>query len=270
MTKTTYIIPIRIESPDRERNVTTSVKYLIKNTDGRIIIKECARKQLIPQTLGSLLDDKRITYLYEEDHESFHRTKLLNDMIELVETPIVCNYDADVILPPESYRSAEKLILDGNADAVYPYPHSSIGQVQVFFDSDKEAFFSSLNIDDIAKSKWRLCWAHAGFCVFVKTKAYIKAGGEHEGFVSYGPEDGERILRLKTMGLSVKRLDNGAVYHMEHSRTHDSSSRNPHFSMNYRLYDELSKMTKEQLSNHLKDQSYVARRGWKEIISCKQ
>lgn len=268
MPHTTYIIPIRIESPDRERNVSTSVRYLLKNTDGIILIKEYAKEQLVPRTLGEeVMENDRVKYMYEEGQGAFHRTRILNDMLELVDTPVTCNYDADVILSPSTCRSAETLIMSNEADAVYPYPHASTGQIQVFFDNKKDRFLSSLKIEDIISSKWRFCWAHAGFCVFVRTKDYIKAGGEHEGFVSYGPEDGERITRLETMGLAVKRLNDQVVYHMEHSRTHDSSTDNPHYSSNHKLFDDLTKMTRTQLTSHLINQPYVVNRGWKGVIS---
>ena len=44
LTDTTFIIPVRIESEDRLRNVITSVCFLLENFDTRIIIKEFDRQ----------------------------------------------------------------------------------------------------------------------------------------------------------------------------------------------------------------------------------
>ena len=42
-------------------------------------------------------------------------------MIMESDTDIVVNYDCDVILPIESYKSAYNSIMDGVYDVVYPY-----------------------------------------------------------------------------------------------------------------------------------------------------
>ena len=40
LTNATFIIPIRIESDDRLRNVVTSIAFLVENFDTNIIVKE--------------------------------------------------------------------------------------------------------------------------------------------------------------------------------------------------------------------------------------
>ena len=40
LSQATFIIPIRIESPDRLRNVVTTTAFLMENFDTNIIIKE--------------------------------------------------------------------------------------------------------------------------------------------------------------------------------------------------------------------------------------
>ena len=40
LTKTTFIIPIRIESADRMRNAITSIIFLLENFDTNVIVKE--------------------------------------------------------------------------------------------------------------------------------------------------------------------------------------------------------------------------------------
>ena len=40
LSQATFIIPIRIESPDRLRNVITTTAFLVENFDTNIIIKE--------------------------------------------------------------------------------------------------------------------------------------------------------------------------------------------------------------------------------------
>ena len=40
LTSTTFIIPLRCETADRIRNITTTLIYLLRNFDTQIIIKE--------------------------------------------------------------------------------------------------------------------------------------------------------------------------------------------------------------------------------------
>ena len=118
LTKTTFIIPLRIESPDRMRNITTSLIYLLRNFDTQVIIKEhdyesVFIKQVVPmlEEVLTLEQLSNIHHIFEKAEDKvFHRTKLINDMLMLVETPVVCNYDADILLPMNSYILAQNTI----------------------------------------------------------------------------------------------------------------------------------------------------------------
>ena len=98
LTKTTFIIPLRCESADRIRNVTTTLIYLLRNFDTQVIIKEhdfesIFIEQVVPM-LEEVLTSKQLAnihHIFEKAEDKvFHRTKLLNDMLMLVETPVVC------------------------------------------------------------------------------------------------------------------------------------------------------------------------------------
>ncbi len=122
----TFIIPIRIESEDRLRNVITSIAFLLNNFDTNIIVKEVDKtsvfaEQALPQ-LESFFGVPKVKHIFEESDESlFHRQRVLNEMIMEADTDIVVNYDCDVILPIDSYVLAYNGIMDGVYDVVYPY-----------------------------------------------------------------------------------------------------------------------------------------------------
>ena len=104
LTQVTFIIPIRIESEDRLRNVITSVAFLLNNFDTNIIIKEVDKtsvfaERALPQ-LESFFGVAKVKHIFEEsDDPLFHRQRVLNEMIMEADTEIVVNYDCDVILP---------------------------------------------------------------------------------------------------------------------------------------------------------------------------
>ena len=128
----TFIIPIRIESPDRLRNIITVIAFLLENFDTNIIIKEVdsesvfqkEAKPILKEILDRDLEQRLIDVkcIFVQSHEPlFHRQKVLNEMIMEADTEIVVNYDCDVILPLESYVTAYMGIKEKVYDVVYPY-----------------------------------------------------------------------------------------------------------------------------------------------------
>ncbi len=260
---TTFIIPIRVESPDRRRNITASVRYLLKHTKSKIIIKEVSGTSLIPEILREEIKNERVRYVFEQHDGPFHRTRYLNDMLEMVDTPVVSNYDADIILYPQSYFLAENAILSGDADVIYPYPESDEGQVRLKISSQiEEKFLRECTLESLDGCEWMKWRAHAGFCFMIRTSDYLSAGAEIEQFVSYGPEDVERLERFSKMGLKVCRIDL-PVFHMDHSRSPDSDVRNPYTEYNWRVYETLTSMNPDTMVEYLNSLAYMHRRSWK-------
>ena len=256
--KTTFIMPVKIESHDRARNLQISVGYLLKNTDSKIIMKEVSNKSVVPQLLKDNIKSERITYLYEKGGMPFHRTKYLNDMLEIADTEIISNYDVDVLLPPEAYKLSEKLIFEGTYDVVYPYPKSDDGQVMLFFDSKEQVknMIDNPCIQNALAGTFSFSKSYAGHCFFIKKEKYIQVGGENEEFISYGPEDSERITRFYKLGMRIGRL-HSKVMHIEHVRTCDSDNSNPHYEKNIMMEKALYSMQSKELAEYYNNLEYV-------------
>ena len=90
----TFIIPIRIESQDRLRNVITTTAFLLENFDTNIIIKEVDSESVFIRdalpVLEDILDidiDININHIFEKSDEPlFHRQKVLNLQEEVLRT----------------------------------------------------------------------------------------------------------------------------------------------------------------------------------------
>ena len=116
----TFIIPYKRDCSDRERNLRVVVHHLLHNYDAKIIVFEADEKE----TISSILpEDDRITCMFEylSLNGVFHRTRYLNMMLAEVTTPIVANYDVDVMFDPKTIDRACSLILNDEMDVVYPY-----------------------------------------------------------------------------------------------------------------------------------------------------
>ena len=263
LSQATFIIPIRIESPDRLRNVVTTTAFLMENFDTNIIIKEVDKEPVFQRDAIPLLEEildfniwQNFNYIFEKSDDSlFHRQRILNEMIEESDTEIVVNYDCDVILPKESYELAYNGIMDGVYDVVYPYG-SGMYQKQVaatdvtvssFLETGDYEFLNAVSTDHTSDFGW---------AQFFKRQVYIDGGMENENFKAYAPEDKERYYRFNMLGYSVGRIEN-YVYHLEHARGENSWFSNPHMDDNQMEWIKLNNMTKEQLLQYYSEQEYL-------------
>lgn len=260
LTDVTFIIPIRIDSLDRIRNLFSSLLYIISNFDTNIIVKELGdhshyRDDIVP-LLEQVFDEIPVEYIFEETTEPvFHKTKILNELSALVKTDICVSYDCDVILPVESYLEARRMIVEDGVDLVYPYgfnenydPVNGYAKLVDYNDDVLNSFYEGDFSLDILLQRSQTVHARYGYCQFYRIPTFKKAGEWSEKFVSFGAEDEEFYYRFKTLGFNVQRIDE-FVYHLNHSRdtAYWFQNSNPHLSTNEELWESIKSMNREQL-----------------------
>jgi len=259
----TFLIPARIETEDRLRNIISSVTYLLRNVPAKVIVKEVSNRSLfkfraLPE-IKKYANVDNLTHIFEESHEPlFCKSKVLNDLIVAADTKIVANYDADCILPISSYHEAYRLINDDHADVVYPY---QCGIYQWCADYNMEIFNEFINKLDVSvlDKKKRLSNSTIGWTQFVNRQKYIDSFMMNENFVSWGCEDDEFYYRMSVLGNRIKRV-NDYVYHLEHSRTHNSWFSNPNFNNNYQLWNQIKRFDRRSLVEYYESQDYLKTR----------
>ena len=282
LSNVTFIIPLRIESGDRLRNIILSTSFLLKTFDCKVIILENGEdsnftRWALPQ-IRKIAPTENLNYHFQRSMSNdFHRTRLLNEMIMMTTTDIVVNYDSDIILPISSYVEAKRLIDNKEAHLVYPYRFGEKGERKVVIDNScvsedelnklfdfplvrkfisefkpevlDESYMYAQNVNGIG-------WAEYGMCQFFNTQAYKDGYLENEGFIAYAPEDVERHFRWNVLGYDIKRVDNHA-YHLEHMRTENSWFNNPRMQQNNDLWDYLKNLTKQEIEEYYKKQPYL-------------
>ena len=276
LTKTTFIIPLRIETDDRMRNIVTTLIYLTRNFDTKVIVKEVDKESVYEREVLPLLEQAlepdmlaSIHHIFEQSDEfTFHRTKILNDMLWMVDTPVVANYDSDILLPLESYINATNMISKGwvHPDAegskpvkvIYPYGYGNYQFQCHVGDNEVTNFINSGFNFEYFNGHMRQWDAKYGFCQFFDTEEYKKLGGENENFVAYGYEDDERHFRFNLLS-SVGRIHE-YVYHLEHGRTKNSWFNNPHCEDNKKLWETLKVKGKESLIKYYQEIDYIKER----------
>lgn len=271
LSNATFIMPLRIESQDRLRNIVLSLAYLLKNFKTNVIIQEVDedskfQKYAAPQLEHLLEDLSSVTLIYEESKDPiFHRTRVLNDMLMESKTDVVVNYDTDVIFPVDSYYKAYHMILKQGYDLVYPYGQ---GEYQYKVNVDQDLINSLVNSNFSEESfknhpDKEQATSDYGWAQFFKRQSYIDGGMENENFVSYGYEDNERPVRFEKLGYKVGRVRQ-TIYHMEHARTMNSWFTNPHIENNKNLYESLKDMSPDELRSYYENTDYVRRRNGQE------
>lgn len=254
----TFIIPLKIEHEDRYRNAKTVLGFLNKHLTTNVFIYEVCEDGVSKLDFLPDLKNLKIKHWKESDEGTFHRTKYLNIMLDEVETPVVANYDIDVIIPPVFYEASVDSIMKGESDSIYPYKFGWGGQRRVLDNFDYNAFYNrGFDTDYIdVTGPFSDYDSEYGHCIFFNTQIYKKYGAENEYFISYGPEDKERGERFKKMGFKVNWISNCRIYHFEHYRGSDSSAANSHFDKNWEVFNLLKEMDGDSLKEYYKNCEY--------------
>ena len=262
-----FLMPCRIESSDRLRNVISSVGYLAKNfPDCKIIIQEVDkqsvfREKVIPH-LTNLFGKypENISHRFEESKEAFfHKTRILNDLLLAADTDIVFNYDVDVVYPLSSYSTAYNMITQGGYDAVYTFGCGIYQWAVQYNESVFHNFLKSGFDTSVLDSNSRLSPSVMGWGQMIKRQVQIDAGLWNENFISWGAEDCEFHYRIPALGYKVGRI-NDFVYHLDHSRTFNSHYNNPKFMDNHNLWQTIRTWDKETLVKYYSQQDYLKAR----------
>lgn len=236
LTQTTFTVPCFHDHNDRKKNMDLSICLLQRDFDTNVIIGE----------QGS----DKFPYMQEWckyvkfDYEDFHRTRMLNEMAKKATTPVIANFDCDVIIPPMQVYLTVQAILKG-ADMVYPYDGR-------FARMDRNRLFKTLeqNLDigiatgQVFPGMEEDAAISVGGAVFFNRDSFFCGGGENENFISFGAEDVEREIRFKRLGFKVERIG-GCLYHLNHWVGENSCLRHKHVERNTKEIQHCLGLSKE-------------------------
>lgn len=205
------VIPLRIESTEREDNLRCVLQYLLQSPFIHIELLEADRERRF-----FFNPHERIRYDFVFDEENvFYRTRYLNVLLRNASFPIVGVWDADVLIPESQLVTAIWHIMEG---CVLCFPYN--GDFRYLNNERSKKIrenFNSLQKDEGRRLMGR---PSVGGAFLVNRDKYLQAGGENEGFYGWGPEDAERVKRLEILGLPISRTK-GSLYHLNHKRKPD-------------------------------------------------
>lgn len=242
----TFIIPVKIDCKERLENLWIVLYFLTTNFDTNILVSE--QNNTISKNICSSFSN--VAFLeFKSSYDLIHRTKQLNDMLAVVDTPIVVNYDCDVLFEVEQYLETIHILRENKADISWPFD-------KFVWEFPRELINDVLQygVKSIAEGKMRSVSEHMvakGGAIFFKTEVYKKGGGENEYFISYAPEDKERYYRFETLGYIYHRAK-GHLYHIKHPRHIDSIETHPFFKKNWDEWERIQKMKPEELYSEVR------------------
>lgn len=208
------VIPVRIDSEERLANLQAVVRFLLYCTESPIIILEADTKSCV----WGLEESNRILLVFKKDDDViFHRTKYINELLELAQTPFVGVWDTDIILNPRYIREALVLMEQGCAMCL-PYSGKCIFLYEETSNLVRHSVTTLFQDEHIGVLEgFCLSRPSVGGAYIVNRVQYISSGGENEMFYGWGPEDAERVKRIEILGHQVMRTE-GCFYHLHHPR----------------------------------------------------
>lgn len=220
LSKTTILVPIKMDSIDRSENFYFLMKWLRAKFRTNIIVMENSSDG----TFHYEGCEKFVDVYMQMICKVFHRTAMLNSMARAAKTPVIALYDADTIVdPPMALKVCQDEILLGTSH--FGTPFNSENHC-VSRNPAMHNFFDTLDHDILKICEIRKARMPFGGIVFCNRKTFWECGGENENFIAYGPEDQERWHRWNVLGYPPFRTP-GKLYHFEHERGTDSSRSNP-------------------------------------------
>ncbi|WP_455643450.1 galactosyltransferase-related protein [Parabacteroides sp.] len=242
------VIPLRIDSPERERNLDTLLLCLCKMKFKEIILLEA--DEVVRYHVK--IKDPSIRYVFVKDDDPvFYRTRYLNQLLYMANSAIIGIWDTDVIVPESQIMDAVSRIRSGKAVMAYPYD----GRFCALTEAQSAAFEDKIDISELTEhiDDFQLPAGDysVGGAFLVNKYMYLNTGGENENFYGWGPEDLERIKRIKILGLPVYRAA-GCLFHLHHPRNENSGFATPELEIsNRKEFLKICGMTQAELCQYI-------------------
>lgn len=243
----TFTIPCKIDSEDRKKNLILVMNYLQKVLKTNIIIGEYDTDSKIKNFWNSAWDEFARHIFIKNPGQYFHKTLVLNTMAKESKTPYIVSYDSDILFLPEQYMKARNALHMNLYDFCYPFD-------QALRNIPKEQYDTLANTLDLNTIQDKVQILHPapppGGCFFMKKDKFMEAGLENEAFISWGPEDVERLHRVQVLGYKVGALP-GPIFHMDHTRTPHSTHEHDKFKKNEAEFNKIKSMSAMQLRHYV-------------------
>lgn len=243
----TFVMPFRIDSPERQRNLIFTLDWLAPMKAKTILLEADVK----PKVDNSIFHEYVEYNFVEDPNPVFHRTHYINLLLKQATTEIVSVWDTDIIA---AYQQIYEAIHNINGGCTLAYPYS--GEYVMLTPDCSEKFVRTKDFVYLEELKLESIFNRpfCGGAFFVNRQKYLLLGGENEHFTGWGPEDAERLRRVQIMGHQVKWTKEGKAYHLYHPRNENSRFFDENAAIEMRKeFVKVCSMNREELLEYIKN-----------------
>lgn len=256
LSKSTFIIPFKKDFPERLVNLTCLLNFIGKYFNTKIMVFEQGEKCSYGEI--EMKYKTNIEYYFLKSAQPFSRTSVSNYLIERATTNIIIINDTDCFTYPQAYKMTQDRILNEGFKLLHPFG-TPPGSHEI---TEKSEFMENYDINRL-KITSRPNIAGVGGILFIDRELYGILGNENVGFISYSPEDIERVKRIQKLGFKCSesynekiagpnnRYSNSPLFHLCHPRTEESTILHKYYVSNELLNYCLEMMTCEERIEYL-------------------
>jgi len=245
------LIPIRIDSLARVKNINYIIKFLLSKFKVAIYLYEDDEQPKLQGCLDEGILDLCCYRFFEnkEASKTFHKAKLFNQMAIDSGSSIFVFQDSDCFLEPlDLYINAIQMIRDGSFDLVYP--HNKCPRYNIISD----LFFNS---GDMSHLKFfRQTINNVGGLSMMSVDSFLRMGMWNENFDCWGKEDDDFYNRSNKVGLKINRL-NGSLIHLNHDQDIGNGFYAKRSNSSKKEIGKIWNMTKDELQKEIPTWSWV-------------
>lgn len=260
LTDTTVIVPVRIDSPDRLRNLGIALCWINRCCKGqRTIVLEHAEAD----EAGSTAREHGAEHVFLRSEGCFHKTRVFNLGIALADRRFVLLYDCDVLVPVRALDEALGVLRRGEADYVYPYngvmlevacpepaPESILDAAFLSAEGAHHGDAREAAPAGTTVLNGTVEEPSTGGAVACERRRLLLDGGFNENIMSYGCEDTELETRVTKLGARVQRVPGYNCFHLRHRRGADSHYNRLH-AANFAEWKKVEAMPAGDLSRYV-------------------
>ena len=227
-----FIIPVRIDTPDRLRNLELVLAWIDRSFEGaQILVLE---HDDAPRA-AEAAQRHRVEHSFLRANGHFHKSHVFNLGVAHVDRPFALLYDCDVLVSPRAIVEAIEKLRRGEAEYVYPY--NGVMLEARCDDRDPRAILEAPFLRDGARCaegalddlppgvvylNGTLAEPSTGGVLVCPRRTLLRHGGFNPNILSYGCEDTELETRVVKLGARVVRLGGYNCFHLRHRRGPDS------------------------------------------------
>ena len=254
-----FVIPIRVDTPDRLENCETILRFLLKHFPEAEI--QLIEEDTQTKTASLRQSFPTVVWHFKFNDKHFSRGAALNTGFLRSTRRCVCAYDTDILLDPSAVRKAVSLIRSGRWSIVIPFnlifvELSGERRKSVIESLDIGGLSGIAKLSDVPKHPEIAARVLSGAIMLCDRDIAVMEGGYNRKMVSYGWEDIEFFKRFEKLGYFSFMLSNFNLIHLDHRRGPDSRI-NEMYEINRAEFEKIMKMSKAELRRYAAEELQI-------------